>query len=284
MTNFYISNNAESLAAKLAQFKNTATVEAEYGDLVVPGTVHTLAHHGLRRENPCPGLHTNVLPNTIDAVGLSHIDLDAIGGCMAMIGMKPDVPEFWELAAFVDVYGPHKLGKSGASKETIRKLYAFWAYSQDNRIMPPRDGSVLNITNEVLQFSNTVVAILLGNAELLAAGDKFSAEEQQLNEDSFVSLSKGVIIRNSDKFTNHLYTSPNGTIAEAVVAYNSKNMSVTLSFADVPYGVSACDIVQSIWGPKAGGHAGIAGSPRDMKLILDDTLPVALAVCALLNK
>ena len=41
-----LSNDPTKLAEALAAHRRTATVEAEYGDVTVQGSVATLAHHG----------------------------------------------------------------------------------------------------------------------------------------------------------------------------------------------------------------------------------------------
>ena len=71
----------------------------------------------------------------------------------------------------------------------------------------------------------------------------------------------------------------NGT---AVVAFNTLNGSVTISFEDTPEGVSACEIAQTLWGMLAGGHKGIAGSPRGLRMELGDLLAATAAVQAAL--
>lgn len=123
----FCSSNPKNLAAKLAEYQLYATVEAEYGDDVVAGSTPalTLAHHGSRKENPNPCLRDNIpggflnmstRPNDpahdlfvpIEAIGLSHIDLDALGGTAALMGKKPAHESFWRLAAHIDSNGPHR--------------------------------------------------------------------------------------------------------------------------------------------------------------------------------
>lgn len=92
---FLVSSSQVNLATAL-EGKTSATVEAEYGDLVVEGSVLTLAHHGPRSGNSCPCLVENRPQGeqSIEVVGLSHMDLDTIGGCAALLGLKPDAPGF----------------------------------------------------------------------------------------------------------------------------------------------------------------------------------------------
>jgi len=45
MTKIIISSNAQAMKKEISKFKNSATVEAEYGNEVVEGSLATLAHH-----------------------------------------------------------------------------------------------------------------------------------------------------------------------------------------------------------------------------------------------
>ena len=73
-----------------------ATVEAEYGEHVIEGKIYTLAHHSRRyRHMPAPCLFENQSSFNGDIL-ISHVDLDTIGGCLALYGRKPDDDEFWQ--------------------------------------------------------------------------------------------------------------------------------------------------------------------------------------------
>jgi len=279
---FIVSNNADALANALAAFGRTATVEAEFGDVCVPGSLVTLAHHGSRAANPAPCAAPNGIGEGVEAVGLSHLDLDALGGCLALLGRKPEADAFWALAAFVDVRGPHRLAESGASEADLARLHAFWAWSAENRVFPPRDGGALDITEAVEAAAAALAAILGGDADLLAAGAAFKEAGEALNAASLVEIVGGVLLRQHEGFVNHLYTSPAGEVAKAVVGFNPATGSVTVSFADAPPAGGAVGIVQKLWGPLAGGHAGIAGSPRGEHLTLDDARAAVAAVLAVL--
>lgn len=268
MIRFFLSNNPASLLVVAPH----VTIEAEYGDTVVEGSILTMAHHGPRKGQKAPCAYDNgcvVLPygDTL-RVGLSHVDLDTIGGCMAVLDQKPYDPEFWGLAEFVDLNGPHKIytyrGERGGAFD---RMYAFWAYSQNHRVYPPRDGSVLDVTGHVLMMAGAVQRICDLDPDLLQEGHVFETRETSLERQSFVSFEGGVVLRESTSFCNHLYEH-DGEFAVACVGYNPKEGSVTLSYADgVPPGApTARELVQEMWGPLAGGHDGIAGSPRDTSL------------------
>lgn len=271
---FLLSSNKANLATGLEAYAKTATVEAEYGEDVVTGSVQTLAHHGPRQGQLCPCLYPNGNPEAIEVVGLSHIDLDTLGGCAALLGIKPDADSFWHLTALMDTKGVHKLAEFNASPADVRRLNAFFAWNQEHRVFPPRDGSVLDVTEQVLEGINALALVLSNNEELLAAGDRFAANEAALNAQSFVRREGNVIVRKADVFTNHLYTTPDGYVAKAVVARNLKTGGITVSLADPIPGVSCRAILQSLW-TESGGHDGIAGSPRG-QVMTDDDLELAV--------
>lgn len=275
---FVLSSNPTNLTEALVG-KASATVEAEYGDITVAGSVLTMAHHGANAGNRAPCAYPNGCAKGVEIVGLSHFDLDTLGGCAAILGRKPETEIFWQLAEFVDLNGPHKLGESGAFDEDIRRLHAFWAWSEQNRVFANRDGSVLDVTDKVIEGIEVLKMIMNGDEQMLAAGDDFKAKGDKLNAESFVEfIGEDVIVRVSPNFVNHLYVAPDGEVAKVVVGFNTLHGSITVSFADAPKGVNARDIVQKLWGAEAGGHAGIAGSPRGLRMQLFDIQDTIKAV------
>jgi len=259
-----ISSSWEALEKDLATSNSTVTVEAEFGDKLVMGSVATLAHHGKYSMNTCPCLENNwkVPPQK---VGGSHFDLDFLGGTLAVMGLKPRVPSFWELAAYIDLNGAHMIGSSGASEADKEALYAFWAWSQKNRIYLPRDGSVLDITDKVLEAQGILLKILEGDQNLLDEGRKLKEKEKELNEQSFLEKKGDVCIRQHNNFVNHLYSTPSGEVCKACVSYNTERGEITVSLANPIEGMNCAEFMKEMFGPLAGGHAGIAGSPRGEK-------------------
>jgi hypothetical protein len=282
---FVMSTDPERLLEYLKRSQHTATVEAEYGDVLVPGTVITMAHHGIHAGQPAPCSYPNgcVAPDAVELVGLSHFDLDTIGGCMALLGTKTDTPGFWELAEFVDLNGPHKLQQSGASAENVRRLYAFWAWHQESNVRAPQDGSVIDVTHMIESASLVIECICADNADYLADGDDLRVAGEVLNAGTFIEMCDGVVLRVGSVFMNHLYSTPNGLLAEAVVAFNTVTGGITVSFADTVKGRSARVLLQSLFGVHAGGHDGIAGSPRGVRMSLADLQHTYMLTCALIR-
>jgi len=277
-----LSSSGESLRTALTSYASTATVEAEYGDEVVEGTVATLAHHGTRAGNPCPCLCDPVPAGSVGMFGVSHIDLDALGGILGLLGSRPGPRSFWELAAYIDTRGPHKVGESGACPEDLEKLYAWWAWSESHRCAPPRDGSVADVTDYVTSATETLGRIMDDDPEMLARGEEWCARKDALNKSSFLERVNDVIVRVHVEFVNGLYVDPDGRPSLAVVGYNPAKGGVTISLADPISGVSCAEIARMLWGPLAGGHAGIAGSPRGERLGLDDIVKARDAMVAVL--
>lgn len=301
MTKYFISNNPEKLQEALAGFDCFATVEAEFGDELVEGSSAelTLAHHGSRSNNPppCLGEAINANAQRVEAVGLSHVDLDACGGCLRLAGEDNTGP-FWAMAAQVDVKGVHRLPEvlMAVSEDfavgTTRKekhaqqqrmwrasqqLQAFWAWSEEHRFFAPRDGSVADCTEFVQSALSVIARILAGDNRLLLAGRDWARSKAALESASFRRTLGGVMVREADSFTNHLYNHDGVTYA-AVVGYNPARGTVTLSLADPIPGVNCCAIAQRLWGPAAGGHEGIAGSPRDVRLTAEDAEAAEIAL------
>ena len=273
-TRVLLSASPVSLALALSGLVRTATVEAEFGSELVSGTVATLAHHGERSGNLCPCLEEN-RDIDLDAIGVSHIDLDTLGGIAALLGRKPEAPNFWQLAAFVDVFGPHRLIEWCRAQD-VDQLNAFWAFSEGAKVFAPRDGSVLDVTAQINIFLNVIEKIIVGDSALIEAGREFARKGEALARESLIETVEAnfpVLLRSSTQFVNHLY-SPNGG---AVVAYNSKFKSITVSFANGEG--NACEFVQGLWGELAGGHKGIAGSPRGQEMTMDDAREAFDVLC-----
>lgn len=273
-----ISNVPEVLRAAAPD----VTIEAEYGDVLVEGTLLTLAHHGDRGHNPPPSTRQNQVVEGVSTIGVSHMDLDTLGGILSVLGLKPEAPSFWELVGFVDTNGVHKLAQSGASKEDLDRLYAFYSQSTTKlRVSAPYDGSVADITEQVHALASVVSRAILNDETLLEEGQKFKLNEGQLNASSFRSFdpATGIIMRQSTGFVNHLYVTPSGEIARAVVSQNpSESLSggaITASLADPIEGIHVGKLLGEFFSPEAGGHAGIGGSERGKARPFEDALAFA---------
>ena len=106
--------------------KVDATVEAEYGEKVLEGDKITLAHHVEKYKNCNAPCNRNVEKlKDGETIVISHIDLDTIGGCLALLGVKPEDEEFWKGAEFIDIKGNHHIKE--LPKEVEDKINAYSA-------------------------------------------------------------------------------------------------------------------------------------------------------------
>lgn len=277
---FHIANSRDAMLAHLLSLGGSfAAVEAEWGDAEIGlehGALVAYNHHGPRAGRMCPSLAYNSLnPSLVQNVALSHIDHDALLGCMALMGRKPDGHDgFYALAAYADVSGPHRINVAQnpswgeADKLALESL---WAWLEAQPLYAPRDGTVQDCTGYVEKATRVMEQILAGDRELLEAGARWAYDRLDLNVKSLKgTLEKGgtaVLLRQSDQFVNHLYDT-DGKVAVGVVGYNTVTGEITVSVADPDvHKPFSCDsFVKSLWGREAGGHVGIAGSPRGRKM------------------
>ena len=253
--------------------KAEATVEAEYGDECLEGTMATLAHHGPRSNNPAPCNTPDVpvLPPFATVV-VSHIDLDTLGGIYALQGRKPEDDRFWEAAEKIDVEGAHHIHE--LDQDIQDKLNAYYAYNDGQ----PRQRytEAIDVTKQIDDTYKIVNAIIDINDpehdELIAAGKEWAQTREKEVEDQLVYENRDVRVFDTNGiFCAASYFSPNqNTICPATVTYNEKFKSITLAFEDGGKQLNAREIVQELWGPEAGGREGIAGSPRNVEMTKDD--------------
>tara|TARA_X000000950_G_scaffold280092_1_gene374010 strand:+ start:114 stop:983 length:870 start_codon:yes stop_codon:yes gene_type:complete len=247
------------------------TIEAEYGSVVAEGSIYTAAHHQAGMEHlPAPCNDSDIPTLEEGVVLVSHLDLDTFGGCLRTLGSFSDLfngsfQGFWNLAHFVDVNGAHKLGQSGATEEDLNRLHSFWASVKNALPRFPRD-RVVDITDYVHIAGDALRKILSGDVELLTAGIQMREATTALNTATFERVKGDVILRVTDDdtgFCNHLYSTTSGEAYKAIAAYNKDAGSITISLADAIDGVSCRTVMQDLFGSEAGGHDGIAGSPRE---------------------
>lgn len=264
-------------------FSPALTIEAEYGAYVAKGAVYTAAHHqpigsefagthvGGVMPAPCNDSNIPVLGEN-DVALVSHIDADTLGGLMRASGkyaqfFGAEFQGFWDYVEGVDTQGWHK---ADVNSPYYPLVSAVGAYLQTTRPNTPRDSNS-DMTEYVGEACEFVSRLLLGGEKELEVGINFIKEQEALNESSWVTSTPfGVVVRRANSFTNHLYRDPTGDVGVGIVAYNDAFGSITISLADPIKGVSCRALVQELWGSEAGGHDGIAGSPRGERMTEGD--------------
>ena len=251
------------------------TVEAEYGDSCVEGKILTLAHHGSRSHNPAP-CNWEVEPGDGGSILISHIDLDTVGGILAITGDKIDDPEFWKGAEHIDVYGPHHIHDLSPEVRDQLNAVEAWSESRENgRFENPADVKAI-----IMEYAGFLEKVLRRDhpehLQVLENGREWERAATQEIEQRCV-FENGMVrgFRTDGPFCAAAYYSPaRREIIPCTVSFHEKFKSVTVAFADGGRekggALSAKEIVQELWGPLAGGRDGIAGSPRGREMTPDD--------------
>lgn len=244
-----------------------ATVEAEYGYDCIEGSLYTLAHHGSRSHNPAP-CNTEITPLSEGTILVSHIDLDTVGGVLALMNKKPENKEFWEAAEYIDVNGPHHIYELDIQIQNQMNAISAWqALKHHDKTIDVKD-----VTEEINEYLEILVPVLdekhPEHKHWIEQGKIWSKNIQKEIESKLIAETENVRVFKTDGiFCNASYYSPKlQRICPSTIAINTKFDSITIAFEDGGKKFSAREIAQSLWGPEAGGHNGIAGSPRGWKL------------------
>ena len=247
------------------------TVEAEYGDACVDGKELTLAHHGPRSDNPAP-CNWEVEARESGTILVSHIDLDTVGGVLAITGDKIEDPEFWKGAEHIDVNGPHRIHDlSPEVQEKLNAVYAWNTAQERVRYEGPTD-----VREPVKNWATHLEKVLDRNhpehEQVIEAGRQWERDITHQTEERCVFENKYVRGFETDGvFCASAYYSPTQQeVIPCTVSFNENMRAVTVAFADGGKEFSAREIVQELWGPEAGGRDGIAGSPRGRAMTRED--------------
>ena len=268
-----MTNNVKVIVAPSWELAQTIpdpaiTIEAEYGGMVLQGSVFTACPHQPGQSSwPAPCNNQNIPAIEEGVIALSHLDHDCIGGTLRAMGycelFMPEFDGFWELAEDCDKNGPKVLANHSQKEQD--RMNAIWAFL---KTLPftPRD-AIKDVTATILECRKIFWKILNGDEELLKIGREWVEYNKTLDTDSFVSRSNGVqkrIISSLDPatgrpgFVNHLYGDD-----VAIATYVEPLGTITISLKDPIEGVSCREIMQALHGKEAGGHDGIAGGRRE---------------------
>ena len=181
--------------------------------------------------------------------------------------MLAAAPEFWQAAGYIDVNGPHHVHELDSREQD--KLNAIWAWNADqpraSRITEPTD-----VTEKIHEWKNAIENAIYYETEMIQRGEEWSKEvtkkvesclyEENKNTRSFVT---------QDVFCSSSYYSPNeNRVFPNTVVFNEKFKAITVANSDGS--LNAKEFMQSMYGPDAGGHPGIAGTPRGKEMTIED--------------
>ena len=213
------------LAKEVVNTENVvATVEAEYGDTCIEGTKYTLAHHGSRSHNPAP-CNTKVNPISEGTILISHMDLDTVGGVLALMNKKPENKEFWDAAEYIDINGSHHICEFDLTiQKQLNAALAYQAEVEQEEIMDIKD-----VTEDILNWGNVLEPVLNTehpkHNELLEKGEEWVKSVQEEIESKLITETDYVRVFKTDGISCHAaYYSPNLLKdCPATVVLNTKN-------------------------------------------------------------
>lgn len=333
------AKNAEELIAKGGI---TATVEFAFGDRVYGDPAYD--HHGSRSDNPSPCNDPSIQPVDHGTFAVNHIDADCLGGLMALMGRKPDDPEFWAGVEYIDNHGPQHITEMPEAFQD--RMNAFYAWNYRDGLEHPQeilngrtatvditpkveraadafevilgertiyrteeaylqsiagkpgdhevmfeDGATMKITGgpdryydqdgrgaaESLHTQMIAHGGILSEAErMVEEGRRWHADVEKATQSKLIYETDNVRVFSTDRVncSSAYYSPTQDKVIPATLVYNERFNSITLAFYDGgrDHGgqYSAQEIMQSMFGPMAGGHDGIAGSPRGEVMAYED--------------
>lgn len=268
-----------------ANIRPEATVEAEYGDNVIKGKIITLAHHIEEyKENPAPCNTENIpILQNDSTIVVSHLDLDTLGGIAALMGRKKEDKAFWSAVEFIDLNGVHNLYQ--LDKETSKKYNAYRAYQETHRMQRINDPT--DVTDIALKYLDVVDLAIDGDKALLEKGEEWYQESQKQIEECLIGENRNLRIFKSPNgifCSAAYYSEKQGKVIPCTVSLNGKTGAITVAMEDGGKDFSAKELVQKLWGNEAGGHPGIAGSPRGKEMTEKDLQEVSQFINEIYNR
>lgn len=245
-----------------------ATVEAEYGDICVEGSWETLAHHTRQyRDFPAPCVRRDIKPMAGGIILISHLDLDTIGGIMLLEGRSNMEDSFWESEALIDTQGV--LAEQQLTEEDRFLMRAYWSWETNL----PDQVHLSNQTNHLLDVTDCV-ELRINFIEMMLKESKTPFETKVLNQwyeqfqshlDSFLKTcvfdSDQLRVFISEENPHYLSHLRDNQLIETCITLNQHKGTLTLS--DISGTIDCKEVMQTLFGPNAGGQFRVAGSPRD---------------------
>jgi len=255
-------------------FEAHACIETEYGDWALEGTMFTANHHLEKYASyPAPCMAPINLTNWCLPMGanivVSHIDLDTVLGVMGLLGEWYFIPlEFRQVAEFIDLNGPHHIHKFPAHVQDWFNAYWAWSALPENRA--PRVTEITDVTKAIYDhvwfFEQLFNLYAFSSPKYIEAGREWAQNIQRETESKLIMETENYRVFRTDRVFcgASYYSSTHRTIAKAVISFNEKFKAITVSCSDGS--IDCRKLVQSLWGPDAGGHEGISGSPRGQEM------------------
>ncbi len=255
-----------------------ATIEAEYGNTVVEGVKATYAHH-VAGYTTAPALQGNngdfSVEDILDSsnyILISHIDLDVICGILSVLNAYDVRDAVKEAVNYIDCNGQHKLG---SVKDPEGKAFIESYIGIVSKYRAPFGAE------DVTDYCKMVGNILMGNqqkdVDWAELGAQVLAQKEAEASKATVLKNNGVVLYDAPENVfglNSAYTVA-GEEYNYTVVYSNKFKTITVAAAaGKDQSLNLVEFMQGQFGTEAGGHYGIAGSPRGKEYTLADAMNV----------
>lgn len=269
------------------------TIECEFGDEIIEGRLLTLGHHVVEYMNKpscCKQLFELLeknnwrLPENIKqdkyTIGINNPDLDTVltifllenldwvKNVMEDITGRIYLRDFVTFADNMDNNGVHTIRYCASYDISAGMVVAYinWLLNQDSSIdYKEQIKNGLNFIYKMFNDNEVVRQYLLHEKNRI---DEIM--KNHISDNRYGRLFKSAVFCNAEYLG-----------FDFIVNFNPIYKSVTLSFKDSGKRFNAKKIMQDIFGEKAGGHLGIAGTPKNEKFDVKDAFLVFVYVTSL---
>lgn len=285
--------------AKTIIEKPFITIECEFGDKYIKGDYMTIVHHGEFSKNLSSAIsvHHNLAHATYDymdsqdlpiegkSIMVNALDLDtmlAIYVIECSAKEEPYMGENYPPYAFLravdraDRFGVHKLKEWSTKKEervlqgedtelkdkekAYKMVLAYHTWANEIKLKFEPDFMV-----QMQKGLDFIESMIKDDSIIEEYYNKETSRKQEVESMLFTESEKGRLFNTTGIFCGADYEGKS-----FIVAFNQKFKAVTLSFEDGGKQHNAVTIMQELFGSEAGGHAGIAGTPRGKEFTFGD--------------
>lgn len=251
----------------------TATVEVEYGDECVEGSHATLAHHVPQYIHlPAPCVRDEIPQMNNGVILISHLDLDTLGGIQILEGCKIKHQTFWNSEFLIDTkgYRGHKLIPEDDS--TIMKSYWGWELKQelDFEKLTMFEQDFLDVTKLIEKRIEHINLLLKSpiDSNLIQLGLLEFKKRFQLFMNGMIFENDTIRIFITEE-PQHYLSHENGLqTVRTCITLNQTRGNIIIS--DITENLNCKEVMQSVFGEKAGGQYRVAGTPRNEKMNKND--------------
>ena len=262
--------NTKSIEETMQERKPEATVKVKSMGKTMQGTEITLG--STERGTVPPACRAVVKSLEKGTILISSLDLDTIGGVLAITGDKPKDTEFWKAIAYLDINGTHNLYKlSQDVQDKVNVLLAWQAFQPHMKYDKPT-----NVTSIIAQGANILKATLderhPKHDAVIQKGKEWAKINTQAIESQLVDETPTLrtFITNGIPCANAFYSPTQNQVVSATLTLDKETNRITIATLDGNSTFSARDIAKQLWGSRVDGDEILAMSPCNEEMTEED--------------